>query len=83
MIDHILHYYGNGFFYTWTIQMPFRLNKGDQIASELLSQKANLQDNKEETDEWIKFTCDEEYFEIEHIQINHNADVVVWLMLAK
>ena len=83
MIDHILHYYGNGFFYTWTMQLPFRLNQGDQIHNELLDNKGDLQYEKEETNEWIKFTCDNEHFEVEYIQIDHNADVVAWLMLPK
>ena len=62
MINHIIHYYNNGFYYTWTMQLPFRLNQGDQIHNELLDNKGTLQYDKEETDEWIKFSCDNEHF---------------------
>ena len=83
MIDHILHYYNNGFYYTWTMQLPFRLNKGDHIHNELLDNNGKLQDDEEETDEWIKFIYDNDYFEVEYIQIDHNGDVVAWMMLPK
>jgi hypothetical protein len=83
MINHILHYCGNGFSYTWKMQLPFRLNLGDLVYYELLDYKGKLQYEKEETDEWINFTCKNDYFEVDYIQIDHNADVCAWLMLPK
>jgi hypothetical protein len=65
------------------MQLPFRLNQGDLVCYELLDYKGKLQYEKEETDEWIDFTCHNDLFEVEHIQIDHNADVVAFLMLPK
>jgi len=81
MINHILHYFGKGFFYTWTMQLPFRLNKGDQIHNELLDNIGVSEHKEEQEDKWVEISVNNEYFEVEYIQIDHNANVVAWLML--
>ena len=80
MIQHILHHFDDGFNYTWTIQLPFRLNKGDQIHNELLINRGKLEYDKELTEEWMDFTFENEHLEVETIDIDHNANVVAWLM---
>ncbi len=81
MINHILHYFEDGFTYTWTMQLPFRLIQGDLIHSELVLYKGKLVYDKEVSDEWIKFSFDHEHFEVEYVLIDQNANVVAVMML--
>lgn len=80
MIQHILHYYNDGFFLSWRLSLPFRLNKGDIIADGLLDNSMSLE---KETAKWITFCLDHEFFEVEQIQIDHNGCIKAFLRLPK
>ncbi len=78
MIDHIIHFYQKGFFYTWHLELPYRLIDGDLIHAELLYNRGELQFNKELTNEFYSLDF-HEYLFVERLEIDHNADVVAWL----
>jgi hypothetical protein len=81
MIKHNIYFEGNGFHYQYVINLPYRLNKADLIYIELLDNLAKLQFPDKETDEWIEFCVDNQYFEIERIQIDFYGDIEVFLMV--
>ena len=83
MIKHWIHFFEKGFFYTWGIELPFRLNQGDQIHHELFSFQGLMRNKETESDEWAEFTADNEHLEVEYIAIDHNAEIEAWLTLPK
>ena len=53
MIEHIVHFFKAEFSYTWHLNLPFRIVKGDEIHYELLINRGELQYDKELSDEFI------------------------------
>ena len=82
MIDHIIHFYQKGFFYTWHLQLPYRLVIGDLVHNELLENRGELQYNEVLDDKFYELEYDE-YRIVERLEIDHNADVVAWLNIPK
>ena len=82
MIEHIVHFFKAEFTYTWHLNLPFRIIKGDEIHYELLINKGKLQYDKELSDEFFELKFDEFLF-VEDLQIDHNGDIVVWLDIPK
>ena len=82
MIEHIVHFFKAEFTYTWHLNLPFRIIKGDEIHYELLINKGKLQYDKELSDEFFELKFDEFLF-VEDLQIDHNGDIVVWLGIPK
>lgn len=78
MITHLFNYYDRKFSYTWKVELPYRVNKDDQIYYELLD-RGELLNNKQLTDEWYKLVVKRDFFEIDYIQINHIGNIDVWL----
>lgn len=79
MIKQEIIFMGNGFHYQYIIDLPYRLHKGDLIYIELLDNLAKLQFPKEETDKWIEFCVENQYFEVNYIQINFYGQIEVHL----
>ena len=79
MIAHLIHYYYDGFFLTWSIQLPFRLHKDDQVHNELLDNLGSIKISKEELDKWYDYSINHEYFIVRHVQIDHRGNVVAWI----
>lgn len=82
MIKHEIFFLNNGFNYSWDMELTYRINKGDFICDELMSNEGKLRHDKVESDEWIKFCCQHEFFEVDYIVINHIGVIEVWLKLA-
>lgn len=78
MIDHILRFDQKGLFYTWNLQLPYRLVIGDLVHYDLLENRGKLQHDKVIDKKFY----DLEYYEyliVERLEIDHNAKVVAWL----
>ncbi|MCD8401337.1 hypothetical protein G1K66_12550 [Tenacibaculum finnmarkense] len=82
MIKHIIHFYQKGFDYTWHLQLPYRLALGDLVHDELLENRGKLQYDKVIEDKFCELEYDD-YLIVERLEIDHNANVVVWLNIPK
>lgn len=79
MIKHFIHYFSDGFHYSWSANLPYRLVKQDLIYNEFLD-NLNLLHNKELSDAWNKFSIQNEFFEVGYITIGHMGAIEAWLM---
>ena len=79
MIEHILHIFEKGFFYTWHLSLPYRLISGDLINTELLENMGELQHGKEIDIKFVELLINDDYLIIESLQIDHNARIVCWI----
>jgi len=83
MIDHIIHFYPDyktGLSWTWHLQLPYRLVLGDYIHEELLWNRGELQYQKELDKKYYELDISE-YLIVDHLKIDHNADVVACITI--
>ena len=67
MIEHILHFFEKGFFYTWRLSLPYRLISGDLINTELLENMGELQHGKEIDIKFVELLINDDYLIIESL----------------
>ena len=66
--------------FQWQIDLPFRLNIGDLIHVELLTEDGKIMDNEKSRDDYVDLYRIYEYFKVVYLKIDHRGYVCCGLI---